>query len=194
MPRGWSGAPRFYCGVPLITSEGLRMGSLCCIDSKPRDISPKVRLVVAPVGNRDNGVTFLVSLRYFNTYIYMYREICIIVMFHCQVKWPGLDQQLAIGNASGSETIHCEVKGLIIPLQFGLPIWQSSTATGSPSDKRQLSGTNSAYMMLVQFIVIVCQIVLYYDWLYYIMCWCIFVLSYHTVSYYVVFCLSWNYY
>lgn len=32
---------QFYCGVPLITSEGLRMGSLCCIDSKPRDISPK---------------------------------------------------------------------------------------------------------------------------------------------------------
>lgn len=32
---------QFYCGVPLITSEGLRMGSLCCIDRKPRDISPK---------------------------------------------------------------------------------------------------------------------------------------------------------
>lgn len=32
---------QFYCGVPLVTSEGLRMGSLCCIDNKPRDISPK---------------------------------------------------------------------------------------------------------------------------------------------------------
>jgi len=32
---------QFYCGVPLITSEGLRMGSLCSIDNKPRDVTPK---------------------------------------------------------------------------------------------------------------------------------------------------------
>eukprot|EP00931_Biecheleriopsis_adriatica_P026578 TRINITY_DN1615_c0_g1_i3.p1 TRINITY_DN1615_c0_g1~~TRINITY_DN1615_c0_g1_i3.p1 ORF type:complete len:883 (-),score=131.88 TRINITY_DN1615_c0_g1_i3:106-2754(-) len=31
---------RFYAGCPLITSEGLRLGSLCAIDRRPRDIRP----------------------------------------------------------------------------------------------------------------------------------------------------------
>jgi two-component system, NtrC family, sensor kinase len=32
---------KFYAGVPLITSNGHAMGTMCVIDHKPRDISPK---------------------------------------------------------------------------------------------------------------------------------------------------------
>lgn len=37
-----SGAPhiRFYAGIPLHTKKGFRIGTLCLIDSKPRDFSP----------------------------------------------------------------------------------------------------------------------------------------------------------
>lgn len=34
---------RFYCGMPLITSEGYALGSLCIIDFQPREITPAQR-------------------------------------------------------------------------------------------------------------------------------------------------------
>jgi hypothetical protein len=32
---------RFYVGIPLLTPEGLPLGTLCAIDRKPRDLSPE---------------------------------------------------------------------------------------------------------------------------------------------------------
>lgn len=34
---------RFYCGVPLRSEEGLPLGTLCAIDTRPRDLSPAQR-------------------------------------------------------------------------------------------------------------------------------------------------------
>ena len=48
--QGLFGAPlvRFYCGVPLIAHNGIRLGALCVIDSQPRRIDGRsVRILIA---------------------------------------------------------------------------------------------------------------------------------------------------
>ena len=48
-----SGGPniRFYAGVPLVTSDGFRLGTLCAIDDKARDISEDHRQLLIDLAN-----------------------------------------------------------------------------------------------------------------------------------------------
>lgn len=41
---------RFYAGTPLTTEPGIRLGSLCVIDTKPREFNPEQTAVLAGLG------------------------------------------------------------------------------------------------------------------------------------------------
>ena len=43
---------RFYAGMPLITSDGYALGSLCVIDRKPRQLSPDQQASLRALGNQ----------------------------------------------------------------------------------------------------------------------------------------------
>jgi hypothetical protein len=45
---------RFYAGVPLITSDGYAIGSLCLVNDQPREISEE-QMLGAPGGRRFGG-------------------------------------------------------------------------------------------------------------------------------------------
>ncbi len=38
---------RFYCGAPLLGSGGARLGTLCFVDSKPRQFAAEQLLILA---------------------------------------------------------------------------------------------------------------------------------------------------
>ena len=48
-----AGAPaiRFYCGVPLLYEPQIRLGSLCLLDTEPREFSPGDRAELAEMGD-----------------------------------------------------------------------------------------------------------------------------------------------
>jgi DNA-binding Xre family transcriptional regulator len=41
---------RFYAGVPLTTEPGIRLGSLCVIDTRPREVDPQQTAILAGLG------------------------------------------------------------------------------------------------------------------------------------------------
>ena len=57
-----TGAPhiRFYAGAPIITKEGVALGTLCAIDRKPRDLEPEA---VSALQSLANHASILIELR-----------------------------------------------------------------------------------------------------------------------------------
>lgn len=51
---------RFYAGAPLISPQGLELGSLCLIDVEPRQLEPNERLMLKTLANQ---VMTLLELR-----------------------------------------------------------------------------------------------------------------------------------
>jgi GAF domain-containing protein len=47
---------RFYAGIPLVTSGGTALGTLCVIDRKPRKLSPKQRRQLALLADSVRGL------------------------------------------------------------------------------------------------------------------------------------------
>ena len=43
---------RFYCGAPLISPEGMRIGSLCVIDQKPRELNEYQKSALQVLANQ----------------------------------------------------------------------------------------------------------------------------------------------
>ncbi|MDQ3289955.1 MAG: GAF domain-containing protein [Bacteroidota bacterium] len=52
---------RFYAGAPLVTNEGTRLGTLCVIDTVPRDLSEAQKMALATLSEQ---VVSLFELRY----------------------------------------------------------------------------------------------------------------------------------
>ena len=46
---------KFYAGMPLVTSDGLALGSLCVIDRKPRQLTPDQQTALRVLGHQVTG-------------------------------------------------------------------------------------------------------------------------------------------
>lgn len=62
---------RFYAGVPLVTKKGHKLGTLCVIDNKPRNLSEEQSYALKVLGHQ---VVKLAEQRLQNRYLYNYQK------------------------------------------------------------------------------------------------------------------------
>ena len=94
---------RFYAGMPLTTPEGFVLGTLCAIDTKPRQLSPAQLETLRALADQ---VLALLELRRIGRQLLLERERSADRERRLATLFDGMDEGVVLQNRSGSIIEH----------------------------------------------------------------------------------------